>query len=47
MAIIKAWCGDQEGNLVYRKTVRDFNRSWRRQPELWLRRWNGACALEG
>jgi 3-oxoacid CoA-transferase subunit A len=25
LAIIKAWCGDHEGNLVYRKTARNFN----------------------
>ena len=25
LAIVKAWKGDQEGNLVYRKTARNFN----------------------
>jgi 3-oxoacid CoA-transferase subunit A len=25
LAIVKAWRGDQEGNLVYRKTARNFN----------------------
>jgi 3-oxoacid CoA-transferase subunit A len=25
LAIVKAWKGDREGNLVYRKTARNFN----------------------
>ena len=25
LAIVKAWKGDTEGNLVYRKTARNFN----------------------
>jgi 3-oxoacid CoA-transferase subunit A len=25
LSIVKAWKGDQEGNLVYRKTARNFN----------------------
>ena len=25
LAIVKAWKGDPEGNLVYRKTARNFN----------------------
>ena len=25
LAIVKAWKGDHEGNLVYRKTARNFN----------------------
>jgi 3-oxoacid CoA-transferase subunit A len=25
LAIVKAWKGDAEGNLVYRKTARNFN----------------------
>jgi 3-oxoacid CoA-transferase subunit A len=25
LAIVKAWKGDKEGNLVYRKTARNFN----------------------
>ena len=25
LAVVKAWRGDQEGNLVYRKTARNFN----------------------
>ena len=25
LAIVKAWMGDTEGNLVYRKTARNFN----------------------
>ena len=25
LAIVKAWKGDSEGNLVYRKTARNFN----------------------
>ena len=25
MAIVKAWKGDQAGNLIYRKTARNFN----------------------
>jgi len=25
LAIVKAWKGDQEGNLIYRKTARNFN----------------------
>ena len=25
LAIVKAWCGDRRGNLVYRKTARNFN----------------------
>ena len=25
LAIVKAWKGDTEGNLVYRKTTRNFN----------------------
>ena len=25
LALVKAWKGDQEGNLVYRKTARNFN----------------------
>ena len=26
ISLIKAWKGDAEGNLVYRKTARNFNR---------------------
>mgnify|MGYP001597310073 FL=1 len=25
LSIVKAWKGDEEGNLVYRKTARNFN----------------------
>ncbi|MDE2473944.1 MAG: CoA transferase subunit A, partial [Alphaproteobacteria bacterium] len=25
LAIVKAWKGDEEGNLIYRKTARNFN----------------------
>jgi 3-oxoacid CoA-transferase subunit A len=25
LSIVKAWTGDHEGNLVYRKTARNFN----------------------
>ena len=25
LAIVKAWKGDDEGNLIYRKTARNFN----------------------
>jgi 3-oxoacid CoA-transferase subunit A len=25
LAIVKAWKGDHEGNLIYRKTARNFN----------------------
>jgi len=29
VSLVKAWKGDTEGNLIYRKTARNFNPTWR------------------